>query len=34
VPHFSVNRRFKTSAFVGCILDSDRIKRRAAVSTT
>ena len=34
VPHFSVNRRFKTSAFVGCILDSDRLKRRAAASAT
>jgi len=34
VPHFAVNRRFKTSAFVGCILDSDRIKRRAAARAT
>ena len=24
VPHFAVNRRFVTSAFVGCILDSHR----------
>ena len=30
VPHFAVNRRFKTSAFVGCILDSDRVRRRTA----
>jgi predicted transglutaminase-like cysteine proteinase len=28
VPHFAVNRRFATSAFVGCILDSYRDKQR------
>lgn len=24
VPHFAVDRRFRTSAFVGCVLDSCR----------
>lgn len=28
VPHFAVNRRFGTCAFVGCILDSYRDKQR------
>ena len=28
VPHFAVNRRFGTSAFVGCVLDSYRDRRR------
>jgi hypothetical protein len=28
VPHFAVDRRFSTSAFVGCIHDSYRDKRR------
>jgi hypothetical protein len=30
VPHFSVNRTLVTSAFVGCILDRDRVTRRTA----
>ncbi len=28
VPHFAVNRRFDTSAFVGCVLDSHRSRPR------
>jgi predicted transglutaminase-like cysteine proteinase len=35
VPHFAVNRSLVTSAFVGCILDShrDRRRRRGPVET-
>ena len=28
VPHFAVNRKLGTSAFVGCILDSYRDRQR------
>jgi predicted transglutaminase-like cysteine proteinase len=35
VPHFAVNRKLATSAFVGCILDSyrDRQRRRGSAAT-